>query len=287
MMATLRIKGRGGLLRASLAAAALAAALVCAPAGQAAAQETVDLQATYFISVSGLTVGRAEVRGRFAEGQYATAISGSTLGISRFVTDARAEMSGNGRIRGSKILPNSYNLDTREGDLVTLVRMAMNGGAVTRVEARPHLVEAPDRVPIRQSDKRDVVDPLGAFVVSLERERHFDGNAVCNRTVRVFDGWQRFDVRLFYRHDKRIKGAYDGKAIVCGARYVPVAGHRPGRPVVEYMSENKRLEVWMVPVEGTDVMVPYQLLIGTSVGDLLITAREFRVGGSGRQAAVR
>lgn len=284
MMATLRF-GRGGLLRAALAA--LAVALAITPEGEAVAQETVELRATYFISVSGLTVGRAEVRGRFAEGQYATAISGSTLGISRFVTDARAELSGNGRIRGSKILPNSYKLDTREGDLVTLVRMAMNGGAVTRVDARPSLVEAPDRVPIRQSDKRDVVDPIGAFVVSLDRERHFDGNAVCNRTVRVFDGWQRFDVRLFYRHDKQLKGAYDGRAIVCGARYVPVAGHRPGRPVVEYMSQNKRLEVWMIPVAGTDVMVPFQLLIGTSVGDLMITAREFSVSDPGRQAGVR
>lgn len=278
-------------MRASLTAAAVVmvftSGIVATVTRAGAATPVIDLNATYFISVSGLTVGRAEVRGRFAKDQYATAISGTTFGISRFVTDARAELSGNGRIRGTSILPNTYNLDTREGDLATLVRMAMSGGAVTRVEAQPQLVDAPDRVPIRQTDKRNVVDPVGAFVISLERARHGDGNAVCNRTVRVFDGWQRFDVRLFYRHDKDLRGAYQGKAIVCGARYVPVAGHRPDRPVVQYMTENKRLEVWMVPVEGADVMVPYQLLIGTAVGDLMIIAREFSVTESGRQAAVR
>ncbi|MHA1157347.1 MAG: DUF3108 domain-containing protein [Alphaproteobacteria bacterium] len=248
---------------------------------------TTHLKATYLISIAGLTIGRAQVEGRFAAGQYATAISGATFGISRFVSDATAVLAGNGHIDGTMVLPVSYNLQTREDGFGTLVRMAMSDGAVTEVEAMPNLIEATDRVPVRKSDKRDVVDPIGAFVVSLGSDGAASDEAVCDRTVRVFDGWQRFDVRLFYKHTKTVRSGYSGPAIVCGARYVPVAGHRPGREAVQYMAANKRLEVWLVPVEGTNVMVPYQFVIGTKIGDLLITARRFKVTLSEKQAAAR
>ena len=264
----------------------LAAVLMLASAPVAAAP-IVSLKATYLISISGLTVGRALVEGRFADGRYATAISGTTFGVSRFVSDARAEMAGNGHVNGTRVLPANYNMQTRESGFATLVRMAMEDGAVTAFEALPELVQATDRVPVDDTDLRGVVDPLGAFVVSLDRRHHRDGPRVCNRTVRVFDGWQRFDVQLFYRHDTELRGAYRGNAIVCGARYIPVAGHRPDRAAVRYMAQNKRLEVWVVPIEGTDIMVPYQLVIGTAVGDLMVTARRFEVEENGEQTAIR
>ncbi len=70
----------------------------------------------------------------------------------------------------------------------------------------------------------------------------------------------------------------------CAARYVPVAGHRPDRESVQYMADNKRLEVWLAPVDGTDLFVPYRISIGTKIGDLIIIARDFSVCASERQA---
>ena len=84
-------------------------------------------------------------------------------------------------------------------------------------------------IPVTASNKTNVVDPLSAFLVPLDQPGVPIGHRACNRTVRVFDGWTRYDVQLYYKETKAIDGGsdtYSGRIIVCGARYVPVAGHR-------------------------------------------------------------
>lgn len=281
-----------GIRAASRACRVLAAGLALAVAATSASAATIiELKANYRISIAGLSIGNARAEARFSsDRQYATAISGSTYGLARFVSDARADLSGAGRIRGTRVVPSTYNLDTSERGFNTRVRMSMQGNAITDLLAMPGLVKAADRVTVKSAHKRGIVDPVGAFVVPLGDAGIVDGEKVCDRTVSVFDGWQRFDVRLFYRETKSIddRGGFRGEVTVCGARYVPVAGHRPSRDTVKYMADNTRLEIWLAPIEGANVLVPYRVLIGTAVGDLVIRARSFAVSTSGpEQASVR
>ncbi len=277
-----------GLARAAerlLLAAVFALPLAWASAPAVAADKT--LKAGYIITIAGITIGKANAEGRFTDTGYAATISGSTYGISRFVSDAQAMLAGNGRIRGTHVLPATYNLETSEKGFQTHVSMAMRGGSIVDLTAAPHLLPAPDRVPVTPNHKRNVVDPVGAFVVAVNRPGPSAGASACNRTVRVFDGWQRYDVRLTYKETKHIAGgpgAYSGEVFACAARYVPVAGHRPDRESVQYMADNKRLEVWLAPVDGTDLFVPYRISIGTKIGDLIIIARNFSVSASEQQA---
>jgi hypothetical protein len=141
------------------------------------------LTASYAITIGGMTIGKAEVKTRFTDRNYVAAINGSTWGISRFVSDARALMAGTGRINGATVAPGTYNLDTSEGGFETQVRMAMRGGSVTSVEAFPSLMEAADRVPLTSRHRNGILDPIGAFVVALEDDGPPDGRRVCNRTV--------------------------------------------------------------------------------------------------------
>ena len=253
--------------------------------GGPARAESTTLTATYTISVAGITIGRADVKSRFTPHSYAAAINGSTWGISRIVSDARAMLAGSGRISGASVAPASYNLETSEGGFETHVSMSMRGGSVVSVAAVPSLIEAADRVPLTPRHKSNILDPVGAFVVALNRSGEPDGPTVCNRNVKVFDGWQRFDIRLSYRETKAVAGGYTGNVIVCAARYVPVAGYRTGRESVTYMANNKRLEIWMAPIEGTNLLVPYRILIGTKIGDLVVAARQFETTRSEQQAS--
>lgn len=266
----------------------LLAALVVAPMAAASA-DAADrtLKADYLITIAGVTIGKVNAEGRFTDNGYAATISGQTYGISRFVSDARALLAGNGRIRGTHVTPATYNLDTDEKGFRTHVSMAMRGGSIVDLSAAPHLLPYPDRVPITSSHKRNVVDPVGAFVVASDQPVAINGRSACNRTVKVFDGWQRYDVKLSFKDSKHVNdgnGAYSGVVYVCSARYVPVAGHRPGRDSVQYMADNKRLEVWLAPVDGTRVLVPYRIMIGTQMGDLVIVSRDFAVKTTERQA---
>jgi hypothetical protein len=277
-----------GLAAAARLLLAIFAALPLAGAGLAAPGAETTLKANYLITIAGITIGRVDADSRFSPTGYATTISGSTYGISRFVSDAHAVLAGNGRINGTRVAPAAYNLETNEKGFETHVSMAMRGGSIVDLVAAPRLVAAPDRVPVTPVHKRNVVDPVGAFVVSVPHGGPNAGPAACDRTVKVFDGWQRYDVQLTYKESRTVEGSgpgsYSGQVFVCTARYIPVAGHRPARESVKFMADNKRLEVWLAPVAGTSVMVPYRIMIGTQVGDLVIIARDFAVSAT-RQAA--
>ncbi len=267
----------------------LLAALVVTPvAASGAYAADTTLKADYLITIAGITIGKVNAEGRFTSTGYAATISGQTYGISRFVSDARAVLAGNGRIRGTEVTPASYALDTDEKGFQTHVDMAMRGGSIVDLSTAPRLMPFPDRVPVTRNHKRNVVDPVGAFMVAVDRPLAIAGPTACNRTVKVFDGWQRYDVKLSFKESRHVNngsGAYSGEVFVCGARYVPVAGHRPDRKSVQYMAHNKRIEVWLVPVDGTRVLVPYRILIGTQMGDLVIVSRDFSVSATKRQAS--
>jgi hypothetical protein len=266
----------GGLGRpaALLAAFGLAFGAVPAPAA-----DGLKFEATYSIVVSGITVGHANAVATFTPDGYTASINGSTSGIARLVSDATAKLAGSGRIVADRLLPATYILDTSENGDASHVSMALRGNAITDLTAVPPLKPKPDRIPITSTHKRNILDPLSAFLVRRS------GNApptadVCNRTIKVFDGWQRYDIALSYKATRKVEGRADGYAgdvFVCTARYVPVAGHRL-RQVVS-LTENKRLEVWLAPLSDSPMMVPYRIIIGTGAGDLSITATRFKVTG--------
>lgn len=270
--------------------AALGVALMAlASPGPARAAEATTLKATYAITIAGLTVGRAAVQSTFSGNGYSAIIRGSTSGPARIVSDASASLAGNGRIFGSRVLPSSFRMDTLESGFATHVAMAMRGGSVVDVTALPHLIKANDRIPVTAQHKANVVDPLGAFLIPLDRPGIPSGHRACARTVRVFDGWTRYDVSLYYKETKAIDGdatSYSGRIIVCGARFVPVAGHRSSRKAVRDMAANKRLEVWLAPVQNAQLLVPYRILIGTDIGDLIIFATRFTTDQTTRHAAL-
>lgn len=244
----------------------------------ALAFETTTFKAGYVISLGGIVVGHASAESRFSGNGYAAAIKGSTGGVSRLVTDASAKLAGTGRILGTRILPASYDLDTKENGLATRVRMAMQGGSITNVVAVPGLAPAEDRIPLTPGHKANVLDPIGAFMIPIDRPGIPSGHRACNRTVKVFDGWTRFDVQLYYKETKAVdgsSGSYAGRVIVCGARFVPVAGHRPSRDAIRSMANNRRLEVWLAQIKDMPLLVPYRIIIGTKMGDLIVHATRF------------
>lgn len=244
----------------------------------ARAADVGTLSASYTIAISGFPVGRVDAQSRFDGAYYSLAITGSTSGLSRLVSDATATLTGSGRVTGTQVSPLSYTLDTAENGDVTQVRMTLNAGRVTSLTAYPDLSTDPRRIPVTARFKTNVVDPVSAFVIPTATADTTDGNAVCNRVVPIFDGWQRFDLHLYFKERRSVagvSGSYSGPVFVCGARYVAVAGHVPDRESVRFMEENRNLEVWLAPVERLKFLVPYYIRIGTRVGDLTIAATRF------------
>ena len=281
---------RGRLAWAGLSALAVVVVLTGARSGAVEAPGTTEFRATYAITLAGTVIGRAAVESTFSGGSYSAKIKGSTSGVSRMVTDGTAALTGSGRIAGSRVLPASFELDTLENGFGTHVRMAMKSGKVTDVVAEPALSRAPDRIPVSPRHKTDVVDPLSAFLVPLDRPGMPLGRQACERTIKVFDGWTRFDVQLYFKTMTAVDGGtdtYAGKVVVCGARVFPVAGHRLGGSSIADMVDSTRSEVWLVPVKDTGLLVPYRIVMGTRWGDLVVFATRFTADGREQRVALQ
>lgn len=281
---------RSRLAWAGLSALAAVAALAVGPVRALDAAATTKFEATYAITLAGTVIGRAAVESTFGGGTYTAKIKGSTSGVSRMVTDGTAALAGDGQIAGKRVLPGSFTLDTLENGFGTHVRMAMKSGKVTDVVAEPALSKAPDRIPVTPRHKTDVVDPLSAFLVPMDRPGMPLGRQACERTIKVFDGWTRFDVELYFKTMKAVDGGtdtYAGSVVVCGARVYPVAGHRLGGSSIADMVDSTRSEVWLVPVKDTGLLVPYRIVMGTRWGDLTVFATRFTARGGDQRAALQ
>ena len=56
---------------------------------------------------------------------------------------------------------------------------------------------------------------------------------------------------------------------------MPVAGHIPSRATVKYLANQRDMEVWLAPVAGTHVLVPFRVSIPTPVGLGVMQATQF------------
>lgn len=247
-------------------------ALLAATFGVAEAAQT-NLSLQYSIRLGNRTVGHLAVEAAFVDGAYAIALSGRTSGASFLLSNAETTMSARGNLRGRQVLPYEYDVLMAEGGVTAEGRMAFRNRNVVDLEVLPGLTPNWDRVDLTMAHVRGVLDPMSAMIVNVGHDGLASGEEACNRTVPIFDGWQRFDLVLTYDREETVAGAagdYSGRAIVCHARYVPVAGHRPTHPPVIFMQANERLEAWLMPVPGQALLIPYLLLIGTEMGDLTI-----------------
>jgi hypothetical protein len=93
----------------------------------------------------------------------------------------------------------------------------------------------------------------------------------------IFDGRMRYDLRLAFKRLERVRSAkgYQGTVVACAVYFSPVAGHIPDRPVIKYLVDMRDAEVWLAPIAGTRLMVPYRVSIPTPLGTGVLEASEF------------
>jgi hypothetical protein len=257
-------------MRVGRPAAAVVAAIAAMSAPVTSAGAASETKAVYDVSFAGFGIAKGSLAVRVDGASYAAKLHISTSGLARIVAREESVATAKGRF-GNALSPVSYELMSR-GDKVTQVSMGLGSGRVRNVTAIPELAEREDRVPITNSHKRNVIDPLSAALLPVAAS---DPSKVCNRTLPIFDGWTRYDITLSYKDTKAVDvPGYKGDAVICGARWVPVAGHREGRASTQFMADNRELEAWFVPA-GDDLMLPYKISVRTMKGMLVVTARQF------------
>ncbi|MEM1047162.1 MAG: DUF3108 domain-containing protein [Pseudomonadota bacterium] len=272
----------------ALAVSALTAGLVLGTPDRVHAKSDLSLLGDYNLSIAGLPFAKAKMSMAIKGRDYAAQVKIETWGIAKLVVESKSHAKASGRFGRNTVRPTRYSMDSKTRKLTTNVRMRLSGGSIRDLSARPALRKLPDRVAVTSRHKANVLDPLSAAIVPYRSKGDRLGKDACKQRIPIFDGWTRYDVKLYFRRFENVRTAgYTGPAAVCGARWVPVAGHRPNKKTVIYLRENKNLETWLVPAPGNKFLIPYRISIGTKSGVLLIKNKNLQFTGGGEKHAAR
>jgi hypothetical protein len=250
-------------------AAAMPAMLPSAPA-VAAEPWPQEVQALYKVRFNGLEVGTFEFNSTVSAQTYTlTGIANLTalLGILNWKGETRTA----GTLAANAPKPGGYTFDFNGMGKNGSVRMGFVNDAVTNVALTPTPQPQPETVPVRDEHLKGVLDPLSA-VMALARNT---SGGPCARKLSVFDGRQRFDLVLSFKREERIAEARPSGqpdvAVVCGIRYVPVAGHKANEET-QHMATNSGIELALRYVPNADLYVPHQITIPTIAGSATLTS---------------
>lgn len=258
--------------------------------GETAARDRKEIPAAitveYGIALAGLPIGTAHLAGTFERATYRVDVSATLTGLVGAITGGQGSARSSGTI-ASGPQPSAFSIATRTANSGIAVRMALARGNVTQSEVTPPLLDMEDRVPVTAAQKRGIMDPASALLMPAHASGDLTNPENCNRTLPVFDGATRFNVVLSYAETRAVeKPGYAGPVLACNARYQAIAGHRPDRPGVRFMEENRDMSVWLAPVEGTRMLVPIRISVRTTIGTNIIEAtRWVRTGATAEAPA--
>jgi Protein of unknown function (DUF3108) len=260
---------------AALVAAVLLAVLVADAARVAAAQGRFE--AEYTATLAGIPIGHGNWVIEISDDQYSATASGGTFGIMRVLNTGHGTSTAQGPLSGGQPVPQSYASTITNDKRVDDVRMAFAGGSVKELNVEPPLNPSPDRIPVTDADRHNVLDPMTATLV------HVGGNGdpvspqACGRKAAVFDGRMRFDLRSEFKRIEMVKAdkGYQGPVVVCAVYFTPISGYNPERYAIRYLAALRDAEVWFAPIVGTRVLVPYRFSLSTPVGTGILQATAF------------
>ena len=267
---------RSRTAKITLLAIGSALALIAASVGDCAHAEG-HLDASYTISFARIPVGEITATAVFGQNEYAISAGAHAGGVLKaLLVDGKVSFSTQGTIKGDHPVPTSFTSKIVSSAQTSDVTMALDEeGNVKDLTATPP--PSSDRVPVANSNRQAIVDPLSALLFSAGAAGEVLAPEACRRTLPIFDGHQRYDLKLAFRRMDKMTAekGYSGPVAVCSVNYEPIAGHRANIPLVKYLSEGREMEIALAPVAGTRLLAPFRLSVVSTLANLMIAANRF------------
>ena len=88
-------------------------------------------------------------------------------------------------------------------------------------------------------DLAAVADPMAALLIPADGPE-----SVCGRTVRLFDGELRADLKLTFVSTGRAEaGGTERETVTCRLGFTPVSGYRKDKRALEFLRTRSRMKV--------------------------------------------
>jgi hypothetical protein len=258
-------------VRGAIFATGCVLTLITALGGQAHAE---SLDASYTISFARIRVGDITATVAFGPTEYAVSARGRAGGLMKALMDGEGSFTTRGSVTDGHPVPTNFTSMIVSNAQTSDVTMALDDGSVKELVATP--LSSQDRVPVTEANRQGIVDPLTAMLFSSAATGPLSQEA-CRRTLPIFDGHQRYDLKLTFKRMDNVTAdkGYAGPVVVCSLRYEPIVGHVASNTLVNYLSEGREMEIVLAPVAGTRLLAPFRLSVLSMLANLVIEANRF------------
>jgi hypothetical protein len=257
------------MIRIRIVNSLAALALLVPMAGEA---EPLRHRADFDILLAGLPFARASFESSRDDNLYEIEVNFRAAGVGQIVNNMTAELVSSGVIDNRGLQSQRYYLQYRKGDRHRRYEADFKNGDVVATRIQPPRDRSKQRnwVPITKDDLKSVTDPLAGLIQSVSV------GDPCRPLIPIYDGEARLDINLDRKGESKFKAAgFDGKVVVCGMRYTPLAGYRKGSREAEFLSRLKRMEIWFAKSERMNVYAPVYFSVPTKFGTLTMKATRF------------
>jgi len=251
---------------------------------------SASFAAVYNVSLGRFNLGNFNISGTVHDGQYNLRGAGTFSVLKGWVFNWQGSIGGAGAATTAGPNPNTYSFSQTDGKYSERLRIFFGDGFVQSVRIWPKPRPYPGEIKVTKEQVQHVMDPLsGAFLTARSANPHGD-LSVCNQVIPIFDGRSRYDLVLTPKKrvmvQNRGAGSYTGPAAVCRVKFVPISGYPRGDPGIEQLRQANGIEAWMVPLQGTDMYVPYRIVIPAFGGYTAVAVMtSLRVSRAGRAEA--
>jgi hypothetical protein len=260
--------------------------LAVASAGSKSANAEAKLDAFYTATLLGLPIGYINWAVELKENRFSSTAAGSISGFLRLFLDAQGSVEAEGRLSNGKPVASKFKLKLLAGKWSDEIGIVFSGSRAKESVLPSAASPSVDYVPIKDADRVGASDPMTALLVYVGGTGAPTVPQACERTVAIFDGHTRYNLRLSFERFSvahPIEG-YQGQVVVCSAKFLPVAGYDPKHFLVTYLAAQHETEIWLAPLRGTRILVPYRASISTPMGIGVLEATKFVFSVSGEDA---
>jgi hypothetical protein len=241
------------------------------------AQAQGKLEASYIVTLAGIPIGKGDWSIDIGESRYTASATGTTTGLMHVFTGGHGASSATGTLAGGQVLTSTYASSIVSGKKTDSIHLVTSNGVVKESKIDPPQDSDTERVPVTEENQQGIIDPMSATLLRTRGTGEPLSPEACQRTLPIFDGRIRYDLQFAFKRMEQVKAGkgYAGPAVVCAVYFTPIAGHIPSRAAIRYITKSRDIEVWLAPIAGTRVLVPFRAQGPTPIGPIVFAADRF------------
>jgi hypothetical protein len=225
----------------------------------------------YSISIWGLPLAKMEFESDIQPATYKVNGSLRSSALADIIEPTRGTITVAGRLNPAGAVPYRYDLNYTYGPKKKRTIIVFKGQDVGRYINQPPISKSKPWIDVTPAHLKRVFDPMSGFLI-----RANSLNDVCARTISVFDGEVRADIRMSGGTMTSFSTTgYSGPAITCQLKVDPISGYRKGKKQIEYIRNSTNMSLTFAPAGVTGTYAPVMAQIGTQIGTVTVSATRF------------